>query len=215
MRIVKWLIAAVVVGLIVIVAVRWAGQKSSPPPAGEAVSSGLGASTVAVANGFVDASGKPVQSGTAADSTAVAQAAAFQSFQSDVAGFLQGRDAMSPKERQAAAKALVQALTEHMRAGQILPVQALAYGEMVLSKADLNTPERAELSSNLHKEVEDYSARMVGPSPTADPRFQIYQAKSKIVVDEVTRTLPPEQQQAAIAARLQQLREQIYSKPAQ
>lgn len=147
---------------------------------------------------------------SAASAPQPAQAMDFLRFQQSVVDFQQGRDTSSVQERQDAARAILEGLPGMVRSGYVLPIQALMLGNSLVNEAASGVADRAALASSLRVQIEEYSAQSVGPSPDQDPRFQRYQLQSMQIVEAVNRTLPPEQRQAAIAAQLQKLREQIY-----
>ncbi|WP_082716232.1 phospholipase C accessory protein PlcR [Burkholderia sp. BDU5] len=216
MRFVKYLIAVSVIALLVIYgATHWIARKVPRTTAETSAPSGIATNPPpALANQFTDANRRSSEPDIGSASASNREAAEFQHFQAAVIAFQQKRDSLSTETRQTTVKSLVNALPDRVRAGQVLPIQALALGETLLNEANFNPAERAKLSSNLRQQIEDYSARSVGSPPTDDPRYRRYQEQSASAIDDISHTVAPEQQQAAISARLQQLRVQLYDKQA-
>ncbi|MBN3731020.1 phospholipase C accessory protein PlcR [Burkholderia sp. Tr-20390] len=136
---------------------------------------------------------------------------AFARFRDEVAAYGDRRNSMPQAERAALAHRILDALPDHVARNEIVPVQAEALSAALLTDTEADPATRGAAIRSMRAQWDAYAQQTVGPSPAQDPRYLSYEQQSRDVVRQVQASVPdPDQQQAAIAQRLQALRVQLF-----
>ncbi|OXJ11033.1 phospholipase C accessory protein PlcR [Burkholderia sp. HI2500] len=136
---------------------------------------------------------------------------AFARFRDEVAAYGDRRNSMPQAERAALARRILDALPDHVARNEIVPVQAEALSAALLTDTEADPATRGAAIRSMRAQWDAYARQTVGPSPAQDPRYRSYEQQSRDVVRQVQASIPdPDQQQAAIAQRLQALRVQLF-----
>ncbi|OXI19086.1 phospholipase C accessory protein PlcR [Burkholderia sp. AU15512] len=136
---------------------------------------------------------------------------AFARFRDEVAAYGDRRNSMPQAERAALAHRILDALPDHVARNEIVPVQAEALSAALLTDTEADPATRGAAIRSMRAQWDTYAQQTVGPSPVQDPRYRSYEQQSRDVVRQVQASIPdPDQQQAAIAQRLQALRVQLF-----
>jgi phospholipase C accessory protein PlcR len=141
----------------------------------------------------------------------VARIVAFARFRDQVAAYGNGRNSMPAAERAALARALLDALPEHVARNEIVPVQAEALSAVLLADSQSDPATRAAAVQSMRAQWDAYAQQSVGPSPAQDPRYLAYAQQSHDIIQQVQASVAdPAQQQRVIVQRLQALRVQLF-----
>ncbi|OXI83068.1 phospholipase C accessory protein PlcR [Burkholderia sp. AU31652] len=136
---------------------------------------------------------------------------AFARFRDEVAAYGNRRNSMPQAERAALAHRILDELPDHVARNEIVPVQAEALSAALLTDTEADPATRGAAIRSMRAQWDAYARQTVGPSPAQDPRYLSYEQQSRDVVRQVQASIPdPDQQQAAIAQRLQALRVQLF-----
>ncbi|CAB3750483.1 phospholipase C accessory protein PlcR [Burkholderia puraquae] len=136
---------------------------------------------------------------------------AFARFRDEVAAYGDRRNVLTPAERSALARRILDELPDHVARNEIVPVQAEALSAALLTDTDADPATRSAAIRSMRAQWDAYAQQTVGPSPAQDPRYLSYERQSRDVVRQVQASIPdPDQQQAVIAQRLQALRVQLF-----